>query len=341
MKYDNTRAYQKHLSACNAQQYADVYVIISKDTAECDEAVALTLKELLGEGADHDLILKTFDGETTKIDAVLDELNTIPFLSDSKIVLLRRMDKMKKDALKALESYLDKPNPSVKFVASATALAANTRVYKKAEKAGVILSLAEKKPWEKESAYCQWLQENVSAEGKKMEPRAVQTLVKQTGLDKALLRMEMEKLICYVGDRPQITVADVAAICTRVDIDTIFQLSEAVFRLDAAAALLVARHLLDGGAPLIGMIVQLRRQFQTEFQVCSILANGGNPADITAQFRHMYGKILDKHIQLARGYGMQRFKRGLLSIEETELTAKNSSLAPDFLLERLIMNLAR
>lgn len=54
----------------------------------------------------------------------------------------------------------------------------------------------------------------------------------------------------------------------------------------------------------------------------------------------MKGTILERHCQVARHYGLERFKGGLLKIDEAELQAKNS-FPERKLLETLIVRLTR
>ena len=97
--------------------------------------------------------------------------------------------------------------------------------------------------------------------------------------------------------------------------------------------------LLTDGTALIGLLRQLRAQFQTSCTLSSILAAGGTGADITQQYPYMKGQILDRQIRLSQNYGIQRLKKGLLALDETELDAKNSSKEPELLAERLIIKL--
>ncbi|MBS4168292.1 hypothetical protein [Parachlamydia sp. AcF125] len=68
-------------------------------------------------------------------------------------------------------------------------------------------------------------------------------------------------------------------------------------------------------------------------------ASGGNLADIAAQFPYMKGAILKKNLQMARAYGLERFKKGMMLIDETELLAKNSGADSACLAERLLIKL--
>ena len=104
--------------------------------------------------------------------------------------------------------------------------------------------------------------------------------------------------------------------------------------------MLIGKGLLaeESGA-LLGFLRQLRGQFQTEFQVAAILATGGSREEVSARFPYMQGFILDRHIQMARGYGIDSLKQGILLIDKTELKAKNSATDPNCLLELLVAKL--
>jgi DNA polymerase-3 subunit delta len=121
--------------------------------------------------------------------------------------------------------------------------------------------------------------------------------------------------------------------------ETTWQLGEAVFTHDAPSAIRIGRSQLSSDTPLIPLLRQLRSQFQTEFQVCTLLLRGASPSDITQEFPYMRGAILDRHIKQARGYGLERFKEGILAIDKAEMEAKNSSMDPEFIFDVLMVKL--
>lgn len=202
-----------------------------------------------------------------------------------------------------------------------------------------MLDIPEEKPWEKEKSLQDWIVSEIHSRGKKISERTAQVLLKQIGLDQSLLSHEMDKLCCYVGERSEIALQDIHQISVNCSLENIWQLGEALFRKDAQTALRIGKALLNEGAALIALLKQIRSQFQTEFQICSILFQGGGSQEISQQFPYMKGHILDRHIKSAQGYGMGNFKKGLLMIDETELQAKNSSTDPEFLFELLIVKL--
>ena len=159
------------------------------------------------------------------------------------------------------------------------------------------------------------------------------------GNDQAALAKELEKLICYIGEKKEITQQDVETLCHCQEVESIWQLGEAIFRRDSAASLHIVHSLLMDGQPLLPLLRQIRSQFQTEFQISLLLAQGKQAQDITAEFPYLKGQILERHMRQAKQYGVDAFKQGLLAIDEAELRAKNSSIDENMIIELLMMRL--
>lgn len=339
MKYANLRAFEKHLESATPNHFADIYMILAREAYERKAALDALIKSVLKQETAPDLCFHLFDAEKHPMAEPLAELETMAFFAKKRLIAIQNVDKYDKNSISKLESYFSTPNRSVCLALIAPTVNRATNLFKKAEKAGIILDIPEEKPWEREKSLAEWLRTIASTLGKQINPPICQLLVKQLGTDQTLLHQEILKLVCYVGDRPQITDRDVAAICGSVNSESAWQLGEAIFRRDPTTALRISKALLIDGTAVIALLRQIRTQFQTDFQVCSILSRGGSAADITQEFPYMKGQILERHMQQARSYGMANFKKGLLRIDEAELQAKNSSQDPDFLVEMLIIKL--
>lgn len=339
MKYNNLKALEKHLEGAAPAHFAPVYMVLSKDDFNRKMAYERLIKHLLGDQAANPMSLCVFDEEKVDIDKVLRELESLGFFSTKRVVVVHHAENLLKAATEKLLVYYENPNPSVYLVLTGTSVSAVTNFYKKSELVGVILEIPEEKPWEKEKSLKEWIDQKVAGHGKQIDAAANQLLLKQIGTDQLILNQEIEKLICYVDEKRPITTQDVYAVCISVNVENVWQLGEAIFRRDPITALRIALALLQEGTPLLILLRQIRSQFQTDFQVCTILAQGGSGQDVAKQFGYMKGQILDKHIQLAKNYGMQRFRKGVILIDETELAAKNSATESSYLIERLIAKL--
>lgn len=338
MKYNNLRAFEKHLEGAAPQHFSDIYMILGKEEFERKAALDFLIKIVLKKEVSPDLCLQIFDAERHSADIILSELETLAFFAKKRLIAVHNVDKFDKPSTVKLEAYFAAPNRSSCLILIAPSVNRATNFYKNAEKVGVILDIPEEKMWEREKSLAEWLRTAASAEGKHIESSTCQLLIKQLGTDQSLLQQELLKLTCYVGQRSSINEKDVTAICGSVNSENAWQLGEAIFRRDPAA-LRISKALLNEGVALIALLRQIRSQFQTEFNICSILMQGGSSEDIAREYPYMKGQILDRHIHNARSYGMPSLKDGLLKIDHTELQAKNSSVDPDFLAEMLIIKL--
>jgi len=338
MKYTNQRAFEKHLQEASPQHLASVYMILSKEDFARKAATDHLLNVLLKEEKQRNLSVVTFDAQQVDLDAIVAELNARSFFSKRKVVLVSQAEKLIKSEHEKLDAFFSKPTPATTLVFTAPTVASNTNFFKKVEKAGIVLDIAEEKAWEKEKSLQSWAIHFAANAGKKLDPAAAQFLVKQTS-DQALLYQELEKLICYVGTKGEITQRDVSLLCSSTHVENIWQLGEALFKRDTATALRISKGMLDEGTAFLALLRQLRSQFQTDYQVSCILARGGTTQEISQQFPYMRDAILSKHIQTAKTYGKEKFKAGLLAIDETELKAKNSAADEDLLNELLITRL--
>lgn len=341
MKYTSLAAFEKHVEDAAPQHLADIYMILSKESYPRQHAVNKLTSLALKSEASQEFSVTTYDATKDSVADILSDLNTLSFFSSRRVLVILNADAFNREATLKLEKYFTNPSRSVCLIVVAEAINRGTTFYKNAEKAGIILDISEEKPWEKEKNIADWIVLHTKQLGKQINLPIAQQLVKQLGTDQMLLNNELQKLVCYVGDRKAITEKDISDICIHLNLETAWQLGESIFRRDAASALRITKGLLDDGTALIALLRQIRYQFQTEFQVCSILTTGGTPGDVAREFPYMKGQILDRHVQTAQSYGMQRFKNGILAIDAAELSAKNSALDSSLLAEMLIIKLTQ
>jgi DNA polymerase-3 subunit delta len=339
MKYTNLRAFEKHLEESAPNHFTPLYMLLDKDSFSRKAASDKLIEALLKGEKKRELSQTQFQADEQSIHEILSELDSPGFFAQRRVILINQAEKLTKASLEKLDPYFAKLPPQTYLILSCNALSASTNFYKKIEKAGVILDIAEEKPWEKEKTLQSWVITEAANQKKTIDPQASLSLVKQIGTDKSLLLQELNKLICYVGDRPSISIQDVDAICISIPLENIWQLGEAIFKRDAASALRISKAMLDEGTPLLSLLRQIRNQFQTELEIGCILARGGSSEEITQQFPYMKGNILSRHIQTAQGYGIKKLKEGILLLDATELKAKNSLADLNLLNELLIVHL--
>ncbi|MBT3393507.1 MAG: hypothetical protein HN411_00140 [Waddliaceae bacterium] len=307
-----------------------IIVIVGKDAYERGEAI----KGVIG-GNDTGVLY----GEGLTVASLLQELDTVPLFGDGHRVVVYNIDKASKCVIEALKGYISKPMESLSLVLTASSLPSNTVISKGAEKNGVLLRIADLKDWERERNIQPWIVQRFTDAGKKVSGAACVAIIKGVGTDKQLLVNEIEKLVIFVGDRGTIEVGDVAAITTMATTETIWQWRDALLDGDGSGALRIGKALLYDGAPIQMLLANLRTQYQTGYKVCDVIEGGGAAHDVTALFPYMRGNILERNMSQCRKYGSERFRKGLIEINASDLLSRNSMLADDFIVETLMVKL--
>ena len=341
MKFTNTRAFIKHLTEAAPHHFSPFYMIVASDEVEKKGAIRHLATALLGSDTAFDHALKVVDGEKITAVDLLDELQTNSLFATRRVLHLCQADKLDEKVIEQIENYFARPNPAVFLVLSATAIHRGSSFYKKAEKAGIVLEIEEQKPWEKTAALAQYAEERLSRAGLSIDHQLCLHLVERTGVQKLLLQQEIDKLICYMENRRQVTQEDVDVVCINASNESGWQLGDAIFRRDTPTAHRIIQALLEQEGSIIGLLRQLRGQFQVKYQVSSLLSSGGGSNEIQQRFPYMKGNILQQNIQAAQNFGQDQLRKGVLLIDETELLAKSSVVAEELLADQLIFKLTR
>jgi DNA polymerase-3 subunit delta len=98
------------------------------------------------------------------------------------------------------------------------------------------------------------IRETLRAEGKTIETDAESLLVSLLGADRAMSRMELEKLIIYCGDATSVTVDDIQAVITGSQVQSAGDAAFAVFAGDVSTASAMLDELIASGVQPISIL---------------------------------------------------------------------------------------
>lgn len=341
MKLNSSRAFEKHLEDAYPKHFAGLYLIVAKEDEERRLAIKTAEKMLSKILTNPKMSMESRTANKWRMGDLLGELQSAGFFDPIRLVFVHEIQDYSKEDLDKLYEYLKNPNASVKLIMSCSSFSKVSNFYKLCEKEGIILDIAEEKPWEKEKNVADWLAHRSKEHGKTWQQQALQALLRQIGPDKGVLEQELFKLVCYVGERTTITAEDVATICLTQNVQNAWLLGESLLKKDIKGALEASRAAISDGGNIIQMMRQARSQFATQLQIATILENGMGASEVVQQYPYMKGSILERNLQIAQLTGSEKLKKGILAIDATELHAKNSQTDPQFLADQLIFNLAR
>ncbi len=214
-----------------------VYVVCGPAAFLKRQAIAEITEKVLRD-ADRSLALMEYDGSapTLELADVLDDLRTLPFLADRRLVVVRDADEFITRYRPKLEAYVEHPCPTGVLLMECKMLPANTRLYKRVQVVGRVF----KYETLKRAAVPAWLINRCrDAYGARLDSRAAAMLCELTGCDLGLLDGELQKLRLYVGQRGRITDADVEAAVGHNREEKVWGILSAIAVGDEARALTI------------------------------------------------------------------------------------------------------
>jgi DNA polymerase-3 subunit delta len=259
-------------------EYKPVYLIVAEQDLLLNQAVE-SLKASVAEVADLDFNLETFEGESASADDVVAACNTLPFVSERRLVIVRGVDKLSKDASETLVRYAEDPSPTTILALVGKKLAKNTRLYKAVDKLGGVIE--RKTPDARE--FPRLVQDMFTRGGKRVSLEGAEYLVNAVGRDMQRLSVEVGKTISYVGDRDEITLADAQVVASTTAKTSVFELGSALGNRDCGAALRLLNRLIGDGESVFGLHALALRQLRDLLSARALIDRGEDSQDELAR----------------------------------------------------------
>jgi DNA polymerase-3 subunit delta len=299
--------------------------------------VLRALREIILGPEGDDLGLSTHAGDKATFAAVHDELETLPFFTQRRLVVVEGADPFVSKNRDALEKAMGRLPSSGTLVLEVKSWPATTRLAKMIDPAATLnckAPAAYKLP-----AWCvQWA---TAQHGKHLSMPAANLLVELTGPEMGQLDQELRKLAVYVGDRERIEVGDVDKLVGSSRAESTWKIFDAIGAGRSAEALAILDRLLDQGEDPLRIVgafsLQMRR-----LATAARLNQQGRPLSAALEEAGVLPFQAKGCEQQLRHLGRRRAERlynWLLRIN-TDLRG-GSPLPPRTLLERLVVQLAR
>lgn len=321
-----------------ASAYADqpVVVLAGGESFLVRRSLAALRQAVLGD-EDDDFGFTRFDGASTSLSDVLDELATVPLLGGRRLVVLDDADPFVTKHRAALERYLEAPSARGVLTLIVKSWPGNTRLAKKVAAVGVNVECQSPRPAELPAWAVRWAQTTF---GKKLARPAAEMLVDLVGNDLALLDSELDKLAVYAGDAPAISVEDVETLTGGWAVETRWQLLDAAAEGRTGDALSMLDRLLVSGEAPVGLLATIAWQLRMLAQAARLAQRGTPLRGALAQVGVKPFAAARAEAQLRR-LGRDRANRLFGWLLEADLELKGDSpLPPRTVLEKLLVRIS-
>jgi DNA polymerase-3 subunit delta len=259
------------------------------------------LKKIISFTSKNNPDIEQLEGEEISPDNLFNSLNTLPFLSNFRIVIIRDAQKISKEVENLIIKYLKNPNPVTSLILITRKEIETERIEKCVSEAlrniikicGYIINCKLKT----EAEFKEFVNDYLTEYGKKMEQPALSYFLGLAGKNLYNINSELEKLITYAGERIVITKEDVEKIVIKYPETFIFELIDAISNKNLQKALDSLEELLkrknEKPEKILGMIA---RQFRLIWQAKFLIRKGyiSLNKSISQQIKMLPEEIQDK-----------------------------------------------
>ena len=277
------------------------YLVVTNDKITLDEKINELNKDKVSEVVFYDLM-------ETNIEKLIEDLDTINFLSNKKIIVGTNAFFLSSDKTKSsivhntdlLEKYLDNPSDNILIL-----------VTDNIDKRKKLTSNILKK--------CELIEEITDInslikkrlEDYKMDSRATSKLIEFCGNDHERIFNELEKLKLYKLESKEITISDIEEIVTPTLDDNIFHFVDSILSGNKEYAFKLYHNFLLHGEQVVHMLILISNKVRLIYQV-KVLSNKGNSDSNISKLL----KVHEYPVKLAREAGYKYSEQHLLEILE-------------------------
>jgi len=319
-------AHRELRKAIQQRSFAPAYYFYGDDDYLKDESIRQVIEAAV-DPATRDFNLDVRRGGDVDAEALLSLLSTPPMMAERRLVIVRDVGTLKRDARTALERYLDTPTPNVValFVTPAGGKV-DTALQTRATAVEFDPLTGDRVP--------RWIAHHVTTDlSSTITPGAVDLLISAVGNDLPQLAAELDKLTSYANGAP-IDEDAVSAIVGVRRGETLGDLLDRVLAHDAPGALAVVDHVLaQPKATAVSVVMALTTQMMAVAWARAARDRGFPAVGIE---RELFNLLKESGAYTGRPWGeaVSAWSRAAATWQGTELEAAiDALLAADYALK--------
>jgi len=279
-----------------------------------------------------DFNFNVFYGAESKGVDILDAAQTLPMFAERRVVLVKRAEALKAEALEILLPYIQNPAETTCLLFSSSKIDQRKKFFLEFKKHGVLVEY--KKLYE--NKLNDFIQGEAMAQGKQIDSSAAGLLSALIGNNLQELASQIEKLVVFSGAKNRITLDDVKTISSSSKAFTAFELGKYAGMKDPANALKSLDALFRDGEQAPMIIGALARHFKQLWRVRELLDRKAPQNEISKE-SGINPFFLQEMIQQANNF-KTRDLFGILQELHTCDIASKSGGHPYTMLHSLIMD---
>ena len=328
--------YENIVNLTKQEKIYPVYLFYGKENY-LKEDILKKLRNRLIDPAYRELNYKVFYGEKISINEVINDLETLPLISEHKLVVIKEADKINKnDEIKLIDYFnrLSLKNIFSTLIIIYKESSPNKELVTAIKKVGVVsnFSITDK------AKLTLWINSKFRQSNKKITQESLFYLQSIMGSDLGRLFNEIEKIDIYTKDKKVIEKEDVMISIGGSESVNIFKVLDSIGDKDIKNAIEGLVKLNQGNLHHLSIFAMIYRQIKLILQTKLLLAGGFNFKEVEKKLKLPYF-VTEKIIKQSKKYTFKEICKSYELLNIADLEFKDSQKEPKIILEELVMNI--
>ena len=312
-----------------------IYVITGKEKSLVNVECGKLLDELI-EPEQRPVGLFNAEPAEVSVSEVLDELRTVPLLTEKRVVLLKGADKFVSGNRQLLEKYFDNPCPTGILILTVNTWDARTNLAKKLAKVGELISVSQPKPWDLPQRLVRYADD---AHDKNLTISTAKLLIELAGDDLCRLYGEIDKLALFASEEKTITPSHVESLVGHNRFFNAFAVIDAITAGNVGLAVDRLRSMFaEDKSAEYTVVGAFAFHFRRMFNAKVLLDKGVRPMEVANRLR-IWGNKDSFFLQL-RKMSLKKIGDILQQLADMDYAIKTGRVKTKVAVEQLVLKLA-
>jgi len=320
-------------------EFSRCYLFFGAEAYLIRDYEAALMKALLPEGAEmmnHDI----FEEKRATAASIMDAAETLPFLSDKRLVTVKNSEFFQKGGRKEegerLKEFLADIPETTCILFIEEKVEKTNGLYKSVVKHGQAVEF--KKPTEKDLAL--WIKKICRENGVEMTDGVLNLFLQTVDHDMENIEGELMKLIAYKNEEKVIRSEDIRAVCTVSLEARVFDLVKAVADKHPEKAVQIYRTLLSMKESPYMVLSLITRQFRFILET-KLLSESGHTNESIAAKLEIRDFAVKEYLRQGKRMSAEGWKQAMKDCLQTDLDIKLGKAQEETAVELLILKYSR
>lgn len=319
------------LEDINGGNFRTVYILYGQEAYLQKQYRDKLIDAMVGEG--DTMNVWQVQGKDYSIPQLIDFAETMPFLAERRVIVMESTGILKSGG-EMLAEYFAQPCESTTWILVESECDKRSKLFKAADKVGLCIEFGV----QDETTLKRWILGMLKKEGKQITGSTLELFLDKTGTDMNVIRLELEKLLCYTMEKSVVERADVETVCITRITGHIFDMVDAIGVRDQRKALNLYNELQALREPPIRILFLIGRHMNILLQIKDLKKRGFDNKAMASKVG-VPPFTVAKYLKQAGLYKTGQLKHALERCIQADEAIKNGTLQDKMSVELLIFEL--